>query len=95
LTQNSAFDTKRILLLRLFIINEERTKYVSVCFYHARDYLLLVEFRDVRRGGEPKNLILSHEKVDAMAERFPMLWDTMCSGEKMMGVAVAKEVHFG
>jgi len=30
---NPAFDPKRVLLRRLFFINEDRTKYVSVGFY--------------------------------------------------------------
>jgi hypothetical protein len=33
-----------MLLRRLFFINEYRTKYVSVGFYPASDYLPLVEF---------------------------------------------------
>jgi hypothetical protein len=56
---NPAFDPKRVLLRRLFFINEDRTKYVSVGFYPARDYLPLVEFGVVRSGGGPKTLILS------------------------------------
>ena len=74
------------MLRRLFFINEDRTKYVSVGFYPARDYLPLVEFGVVRRGGGPKTLILSVEQVDAMAEALPMLRDAMCSGETSVGV---------
>ena len=83
---NPAFDPKRVLLRRLFFINEDRTKYVSVGFYPARDYLTLVEFGVVRRGGGPKTIILSDEQVDAMAEALPMLWGAMCSGETSVGV---------
>ena len=43
---NPAFDPKRVLLRRLFFINEYRTKYVSVDFYPARDYLTLFDFVD-------------------------------------------------
>ena len=68
---NPAFVPKRVLLRRLFFINEDQTKYVSVGYYTARDYLPLVEFGVVRRGGEPKTLILSHEQVDAMSEGLP------------------------
>jgi len=78
---NPAFVPKRVLLRRLFFINEDRTKYVSVGCYPARDYLPLVEFGVVRRGGGPKTLIFSDEQVDAMAEGLPMLWDAMCIGE--------------
>ena len=34
---NLAFDPNWVLLRRLFFINEDRTKYVSVGFYPARD----------------------------------------------------------
>jgi hypothetical protein len=51
---NPAFDPKRVLFRRLFCINEDRTKYVSVGFYPARDYLPLVEFGVLRRAGALK-----------------------------------------
>ena len=46
---NPAFERKRSLLRRLFFINEDRTKYVSVGFYPARDYRTFVEIGVVRR----------------------------------------------
>ena len=50
---NPAFDPKRVLLRCLFIINEDRTKYVSVGFYLARDYLPLVAwYRSARRWAQ-------------------------------------------
>jgi hypothetical protein len=39
---------------------------MSVGFYPARDYLPLVEFGVVRRGGKLKTVTLSYEKVDEM-----------------------------
>ena len=81
-TSNPAFDPKRVLLRRLFFINEDRTKYVSVGFYPAYDYLPLVEFVVVRSGVVPKTLILCDEQVDAMAEAMPTLRDAICSGDK-------------
>jgi len=36
------FDAKMALLRRLFFINEDRTKYMSLEFYPARDYQPLV-----------------------------------------------------
>ena len=42
---NPAFDPMRVLLRRLFFINEDRLKYVSVGFYPARDYLPLPSLR--------------------------------------------------
>ena len=64
---NPAFDPNSVLLRRLFFINEDRTKYVSVGFYPARDYLPLIEFGILRRAGGPKTLILSDEHVDALS----------------------------
>jgi hypothetical protein len=77
---NPAFDPKRVLLRRLFFINEDRTKYVSVGFYPARDYIPLVEFGVLRRAGGPKTLNLGDEQVDALAETLPTLRGDMCSG---------------
>jgi len=37
-TANPAFDPKRVLLRLIFFINEDKTKYMSVGFYPARDY---------------------------------------------------------
>ena len=88
---NPAFDPKRVLLRRLFFINEDRTEYVSVGFYPARDYLPLVDFGVVRRGGGRKTLILSDEQVDAQAEALPTLWDDMCSGETSVGGSQVRE----
>jgi hypothetical protein len=77
---NPAFDLKRVLLRSLFFINECRTKYVSVGFYPARDYLPLFEFGVLRRPGGPKTLILGDEQVDALAETMPTLRGDMYSG---------------
>ena len=77
---NPAFDPKRVLLRRLFFINEDGTKFVSVGFYPARHYLPLVEFGVLRRAGCPKTLILGDEQVDALAETLPTLRGDMCSG---------------
>jgi len=78
---NPAFDPKRVLLRRLFFINEYRIKYVSVVFYPVRDYLPLVEFGVLRRGDGPKTLILSDEQVDALVETLRTLREVVCSGE--------------
>jgi len=70
---NPALDPKTVLLLRLFFINEDRTKYVSVGFYTARNSLPLVEFGVLRRGGGPYTIILNDQQVDALAEVLPTL----------------------
>jgi len=76
---NPSFNLKSVLLRRLIFINEGRTKYVSVGFYPARDYLSLVGFGVPRRAGSPKSLILSDEQVAALSETLPTLRGDMCS----------------
>ena len=76
---NPAFDPKRVLLRRMFFINDDRTKYMSVGYYPARDYQPLVEFGAIRRGGS-KSLILADEQVTAMADCLPAIRDSMCVG---------------
>jgi hypothetical protein len=63
-----------------FFINEDRTYYVSVGFYPARDYLPLVEFGVLRSSGGPKTLIIIDEQVDALAETLSTLREDMCNG---------------
>ena len=92
---NPAFDPKRVLLRQLYNLNGDETKYVYVVFYPARDYLPLVEFGVVRRGGGPKTLILSDEQVDALAEALPKRQDDTCCGETSVGVEGAGVVPSG
>jgi len=81
---NPAFDPKRVLLRRMFFVNEDKTKYVSVGFYPARDYQLLVEFGAIRRGGS-KSLILADEQVAALADCLPAIRDSMCvAGDRVV-----------
>jgi len=44
----------------MFFINEDKTKYVSIGFYSARDFQPLVEFAAIRKGVST-SLILSDE----------------------------------
>ena len=83
--KNPAFHPKRVLLCRLFFINEDRTRYVSVGFYSARDYLPLVEFGVFRRCGGPKTLILSNIQVEAMAEGFPCYGTPCLLSRRVLG----------
>ena len=57
---NPSFDPKRVLLQRMFFINEDKTKYVSVGFYPSRDYQTLVEFSAIQRGVQ---VPLSHRRT--------------------------------
>ena len=66
---------------------------MSVGFNHARDYLPLVQFGVLQRGGGPKNLILRDEQADALAEALPAHLEDMCSGEA--GFAGARVVLSG
>ena len=50
------FDPKRVLLRRVFFI-EDKTRYVSVGFYPSRNYQPLVEFG----GPKLKPIILTHQ----------------------------------
>jgi len=74
-----AFDSQRVLLRRLFFINYDRTKYVSVGFYPARDYQPLVEFSAIRRGGS-KTILLKNEHIDTVADVLPKLLVSVFSG---------------
>lgn len=55
-----ALDTKRVVMLRLFFINKDNTKYVSVGFYLASAYQPLAEFG----GGKITSIVLAHDYLD-------------------------------
>jgi len=76
---NPAFDPKRVLLRRIFFVNEDKIKYVSVGYYPARDYQPVVEFGAIRRGGS-KCLILAYEQVASMVACLPSIRDSLCVG---------------
>jgi hypothetical protein len=79
------FDPNRLLLRRIFFIDGDKTKYVSVGFYPARDYQHLVEFGTIRRGGGgSKSIILANEHVNWLAERLPEGSD-MCETGSVSG----------
>jgi len=63
----------------MFFINEDKTKYVCVGLYPARDYQALVEFGAIRSGGS-KSLIFTDEQVTALADCIPAVRDSMCVG---------------
>ena len=78
---NLIFDPKRVLLRRLFFINEDRTKYVSVGFYPARDYHPFMEFGSVKKNGTTI-IILDDRQVEKMAECLPRIFESMCGNEQ-------------
>jgi len=63
----------------MIFMNEDKTKYMSVAYYPARDYQPLVEFGVIRRCVS-KSLILADEQVAAMADCLPSIRDSMCVG---------------
>jgi len=65
-----AFDPQRVLLKHLFFISSDRTKYLSVGFYPARDYQPMVEFHAILRSGS-KSIVLKDEHIDPLAECLP------------------------
>jgi hypothetical protein len=84
---NPAFYPKRVLLRRLFFINEAGPNtclLVSVLLATIYHWWNL----GLSGGGGPKTLILSDEQVDELAEALPMLQDAMCSGETCWGSQV-------
>jgi len=78
---NLAFDPKRVLLRRLFFIDEDRTTYVSVGFYPTRDYQPFVEFGSVKKNGSTI-FILDDRQVNKMAECLPTICESMCGNEQ-------------
>jgi hypothetical protein len=76
-----AFDPNRVLLRRVYFIDEQRAKYVSVGFYPARDYQPFVEFGHVSRN-RPTILILNAGQVKALADILPQICASMCRCEK-------------
>jgi hypothetical protein len=60
------FDPKWVLLRRVFFLNSDRSKYVSVGFYPALDYQPLVEF-----GGSLNTpILITPDIVESMANTY-------------------------
>ena len=73
-----AFDPNRVLLRRIFFLNNDKSKYVLVGFYPAQNYQPLVEFG----GAKLLPMLLTSDYVAAMAERLPGLVEAMCQNEQ-------------
>jgi hypothetical protein len=72
-----SFDPNRVLLRRLYFINDDKTKYVSVRFYPAQNYQPLVELG----SSGNKSLTLTEQHVTTMVQRLPSLCEAMCGDE--------------
>jgi hypothetical protein len=73
------FDPKRVLLRRVFFVNADKSKYVSVGFYPARNYEPMVEFGSVRN----KPIILTDTQVRYLSEAIPRVCESLCNNESM------------
>ena len=74
---NLLFDPNKVLLRRVFFLDPEKTKYISVGFYPARGYQPLVEI------GSPKTnpIILTDQHVKTLSEHLPAQVDALWKGE--------------
>jgi hypothetical protein len=72
-----AFDPKRVLLRRVFF-NEDKSKYVSIGYYPARNYEPMVEFCSVRNNP----IILTEPQMRYLAEVIPHMCHSLCINEK-------------
>ena len=68
------FDPQRVLLRRVFFIDENKTRYISVGFYPTQNYRPMVEFG----GSKIKPVILTEQHVATMAECLPKICEAMC-----------------
>jgi hypothetical protein len=71
-----AFDPKRVLIRRVFFINEDKSKYVSIGYYPTRNYEPMVEFGSLRNN----QIILTEPKVRFLAEIIPNMCESLCNG---------------
>ena len=67
----------RVLLRRVYFLNEERTRYVSVGFYPFDNYQVLVELA----GPRMVPIRLTEHHVRTLVEALPALCDAVQSGE--------------
>jgi hypothetical protein len=70
-------DTKKILLRRLFFINPDNTKFVSVGFHASSAYLPLAEFG----GSKITSILLSQDYLNLFASHLHDLLQAMCENK--------------
>ena len=71
------FDPKRVLLRRVFFIDEDETRYVSVGCYPTQNYQPRIEFG----GPRMKPIILMDQHVATLAECLSSICEAMCDNE--------------
>jgi len=71
------FDPNNVLLRRVFFLDPEKTKYISVGFYPARNYQPMVEI------GSPKStpIALTDQHVKTLSEHLPAQIDALWRGD--------------
>ena len=72
-----AFDPNRVLLRRVFSLNDDKSKYVSVGFYPSQNYHLLVDFG----GTKLMPHVMAAKYVTVLAERLPGLMGALSHNE--------------
>jgi hypothetical protein len=70
-----ALDPNRALLRRVFFLNEDRNKYVSVAFYPEQGYAALVEFGAAKAAP----LRLTEQHFATLTEHLPGLIQALCA----------------
>jgi hypothetical protein len=68
----------RVLLRRVFFVNTEKSRYVSVGFYPAHDYHIFVEFG----GSRIQPITFTEQHVKTLVEHLPELCDAMYFGKR-------------
>jgi hypothetical protein len=76
-----AFDPYRVLLRRLFFIADDKSKYVSVGYYPARNYQPFVEFG----GAKKMPMLLNDQHLQTMALHITALCAALCNNEYYIG----------
>jgi hypothetical protein len=72
-----ALDPNSALLRRVFFLNEDRNKYISVALYPRQGYSVLVELGAVKSAP----LRLSEHQFAKVTEHLPALIQTVCVDE--------------
>jgi hypothetical protein len=68
----------RVLLRRVFFLNTEKSRYVSVGFYPAHDHQIFVEFG----GSRIQPITFTEQHVKTFTEHLPELCDAMYLGKR-------------
>jgi hypothetical protein len=95
---NPLFDPQKVLLRRIFFLNCDHTKYLSVGIYPGRGYEVLIEFG----GSKLTPILLIEPYVAAMLVHLPALCVEMCndrqykfqSGDDKFALFTTKAYHF-